>query len=94
MPHEAIPDAWRRFNELVETSRHFFVHPYPDPVYFSSNMKRIMAETQGGAYVKVVEETLGYFYEKSAQPPPTWLTHSTLLCFRGVDLLVGGDVSV
>lgn len=90
-PHEAIPDTWRRLNELVATSRHFLVHPYPDPGYFNSNMQRIMDETKAGEYVRVVEETLGHLYSQSRKVPPRWLTKSTLLRFRGVDLLVGRD---
>lgn len=86
-PYEAVPDAWRRLNELVETSRHFVVHPLPDREFFQQNMLRIMQETQSGAYVRVVEEVLAYLYTKGGKPVPPWVTSNQLIQFRGIDLL-------
>lgn len=88
LPHDAIPNTWRRFTSLVEVSRHFFVHPYPDPAYFQSQMKRIMTETKTGEYVKVAEEILTFLYRSRGKPLPSWVNASTLLRFKGVELLV------
>jgi hypothetical protein len=87
-PHSAIPDTWIRLSELVEASRHFLVHIYPEPEYFHSNMSRIMSKTKAGAYVRVVEELLSFILIQGKLTPPPWLTQNTLLRFRGVDLLV------
>jgi hypothetical protein len=88
LPHEAIPDIWRRFTSFAEVSRHFFVHPYPDSSYLQSQMKRIMTETQSGEYVRVAEELLSYLYRSGGKSMPDWLTTNTLLRFKGIELLV------
>jgi hypothetical protein len=86
-PHKAIPDTWRRLNEFVETSRHFVVHPYPDPDYFSKNMKRILLKTKNGEYVKVVQEVLEYMYSQAGGEVPAWVKENKLMRFRGVELI-------
>jgi len=87
LPHERIPDTWRRLSELVEESRHFLVHAYPDPVHFHGNMARIMGKTKSGEYVRVTEEILAFLWAQSGKAAPEWLAHNTLLAFRGVTLL-------
>jgi hypothetical protein len=86
-PHEAIPDTWRRLNDLVEASRHFVVHPFPDAEYFSANMRRVMTQTTAGSYVRVVEEILQFLYQSSSAVAPAWVTQNQLIRFRGIDLL-------
>ncbi len=86
-PHHAIPDTWRRLKELVQDSRHFLVHPYPESSFFQGNMKRIMMETRTGAYVQVVEEVLAFLWNHGGREPPQWGSSNMLLRFRGVDLL-------
>lgn len=86
-PHQAIPDTWRRLKELVQDSRHFLVHVYPESEYFQANMNRIMMETESGAYVQVVEEVLAFLWIHGGLEIPEWGNRNTLLRFRGVDLL-------
>jgi len=74
-------------SELVEVSRHFLVHTYPDPDHFQSNMSRIMGKTKPGEYVRVAEEVLSFLWSQSNAPAPEWLAHNTLLQFNGVTLL-------
>jgi len=87
LPHEAIPSTWQRLNDLVEASRHFVVHPFPDTDYFNKNMRRMMTETTAGSYVKVVEEIIAFLYAKSGKSVPAWVTENQLIRFRGVDLI-------
>jgi hypothetical protein len=86
-PHEAIPETWQKFNDLVETSRHFFVHPHPEKEFFQNNLSRIGMQTKAGEYVKVAEEILSFLYARSRKQPPTWVNCNTLLEFKGVELL-------
>jgi len=86
-PHEAIPATWQRLNDLVEASRHFVVHPFPDADYFNKNMRRMMTETTTGSYVRVVEEVISFLYTKGGKTVPAWVTGNQLIQFRGVDLL-------
>ena len=86
-PHEAIPGTWQRLNDLVEASRHFVVHPFPDADYFNKNMRRMMTETTTGSYVRVVEEVISFLYTKGGKSVPAWVTRNQLIQFRGVDLL-------
>lgn len=87
MPHEAIPRTWQRLNDLVEASRHFVVHPFPDADYFNKNMRRMMTETTAGSYIEVVEEVFTFLYTKSGKAVPPWVTDNELIRFRGIDLL-------
>lgn len=86
-PHVAIPSTWQRLNDLVEASRHFVVHPYPDAEYFNKNMQRMMTETTAGSYVKVVEEIISFLYTNSGKPAPNWVRKNELLRFQGIDLI-------
>lgn len=87
MPHKDIPATWQRLNDLCEASRHFVVHPFPDPDYFNKNMRRMMTETTTGSYVRVVEEIISFLYSKSGVPIPGWVTENQLIRFRGVELI-------
>ena len=86
-PHEAIPNAWNKLHQLVETSRHFVIHPYPDTEYFTQNMQRILLETESGTYVQAVEEVLSFLYESSDKPVPSWVTKNQLLEIERIRLL-------
>jgi hypothetical protein len=86
-PSELIPRIWQDFKDLVELSRHFFVHPYPDKDYFHKNMERIASETKTGKYVRVAEEILTFFYEQGKIMKPKWLKENTLLKIKGIELL-------
>lgn len=87
MPHEAIPHTWQRLNDLVEASRHFIVHPFPDTDYFNKNLRRMMTETTAGSYVGVIEEIISFLYIKSGRAVPAWVTENQLIRFRGLDLI-------
>lgn len=91
-PHKAIADTWHRLGQLVDTSRHFVVHPIPDPNYFNKNMKRIMEGTKSGAYVRVAEEVMSFLYVQSGKVIPPWVKSNQLMRFRGVELLPSADV--
>lgn len=86
-PYEAIPKTWQHLNDLVKVSRHFIVHPYPDSDYFNTNMSRIMMVTEGGIYVKVVEDIIKFLYKNSSKPIPDWVSENQLIEFRGVNLI-------
>jgi len=60
--HESIPDTWRRFNELVKTSRHFLVHPYPDPLVQPSQ------PSSYGQAAKVLDIAIKVYVYYCAQP--------------------------
>jgi hypothetical protein len=87
--HERKTKLWQDFKELVETSRHFFVHPIPQSDYFQRNMWRIGEETQAGVYVDVASAILRDMHEQSGLQVPAWLEKNTLFSFRGADVIVG-----
>lgn len=86
-PHEADPQLWQDFKQLLEVSRHFVIHPYPDPDYFQANMQRILTETKAGKYTDTARDLIGYLYDATHRPRPEWLSKNTLLRFRGIDVL-------
>jgi len=86
-PPEAMPEIWNKLRQLVEASRHFVIHPYPDEEYFGQNMRRIMLETESGAYVLVVEEVLTFLYKSSGSSVPSWVHRNELLEIERVKLL-------
>jgi hypothetical protein len=87
-PHENDDRLWQDFKSLVEVSRHFLIHPYPDPDYFQVNMERIMTDTKAGRYSNIAASLIGHFYDQANKTKPIWLEHNTLICFEGVRLLV------
>lgn len=91
-PHDAVPQVWQDFKELVEVSRHFFVHPHPGKEHFQNHVGKIFKKTEAGKYAHVAEELLKYFYRCSRKTPPDWLDRNGLLQFRGIDVLVGAKV--
>jgi len=90
-PHEAIPTVWQDFKELIEVSRHFFVHPHPGKEHFQNNVERIFMQTQTKRYVHVAEELLKYLYQSGGKTPPDWLDRNRLLNFKGINILVGAE---
>jgi hypothetical protein len=87
-PHDAIPNVWQDFKELVEVSRYFFVHPHPGKEHFQNHMGRIFTNSQAGKYAHVAEGLLKYLYRCSGKNPPDWLDRNRLLQFRGIDILL------
>lgn len=90
-PHEAIPRQWQQFKELAEASRHFLVHPTPDPVHFQRVMKRVLHELPTGRYPDLAVAMIGFFYDESRTEKPEWLSRNTLIRFRGIDVLPTDD---
>ena len=87
--HEVNPTLWQKFKGLVEGSRHFLVHPYPDPDVLQEKLGRIMFENKAGEYVQVACGIISHLYQEARQEPPLWLERNLLFRFRGVDYLVG-----
>ena len=88
-PVETQPTLWQGFKELLELSRHFLVHPYPDKEYFQKNLSRIGGDVEAGRYADIAQRLIGHLYEQSGAKPPIWLGGNTLIRFRGVELLAG-----
>jgi hypothetical protein len=91
LPHEAIPDVWQNFKELVETSRHFLVHPHPGSSFFQEHMETILKNTRTGKYISVAAEMIGFFYDQAGESRPDWIAKSTLFRFASVDILYKGE---
>ena len=87
--HKINPTLWQKFKELVEDSRHFLIHPFPDPEVVQEKLGRIMFKKKAGEYVQVACDIIRHFYQENGQEPPLWLDHNLLFRFRGVDCLVG-----
>jgi len=85
------PELWQDFKELLETARHFLVHPYPEKEYFDRNLVRIRTEAEAGKYADIAQRLIGHMYEQSGTTPPDWLSGNTLIRLRGVDLLAKSD---
>ncbi len=86
-PHEAIPTQWQQFNELAEASRHFLVHPVPEPGHFQRVMKRVLQELPTGRYPDLAVGIIGFFYDQARTEKPEWLSRNTLIRLRGFDVL-------
>ena len=87
MPHEVLPDLWQDFLFLSKSSRHFMIHPYPDPDFFGTHVSRIMMETKTGKYIEIAEALIGHIYDQARWERPDWLSRSTLFKFSSVDVL-------
>lgn len=84
---ELITKIWQDFKDLVELSRHFFVHPYSDKDYCYKNMERMISEIKTGKYVRIAEYFLTFFYEQGKIKKPKWLKENTLFKLKGIELL-------
>lgn len=87
-PHEAIPQIWQKFHDLLKDSRHFLIHPYPQKEFLQQNLSRIMLEKKAGEYVEVAREIISFLFQQGRKEPPVWIDKNTLLQFKGVELLV------
>lgn len=86
-PHEVIPTEWQQFKELAEASRHFLVHPRPEPVHFQEVMKRVLHELPTGRYPDLAVALIGFHYDQAQTERPEWLSRNTLVRLRGIDVL-------
>jgi hypothetical protein len=88
-PHEIESHLWIDFNQLLEASRHFFVHPVPEEEYFQKNVLRIGLQTELGKYVNVAQSMIAFLYQQSRQKPPDWLENNTLISIPSIELIPG-----
>jgi hypothetical protein len=86
-PHEVIPSEWQQFKELTEASRHFLVHPTPEPDRFHEVMKRVLHQLPTGRYPDLAAALIGFFYDQAQAERPEWLSRNTLIRLRGIDVL-------
>lgn len=86
-PHEVVPGEWQQFKELTETSRHFLVHPTPEPADFQKVMKKLLQQFPTGRYPDLAAALIGFFYDQGRTERPEWLSRNTLIRLRGIDIL-------
>lgn len=86
-PHEVEPHLWEDFNQLLEVSRHFFIHPLPEGEYFQKNVMRIGLQTQLGKYVNIAKSMIAFLYQQSRKKPPDWLEKNTLIRIPTIELI-------
>jgi hypothetical protein len=86
-PHEVEPHLWEDFNQLLEVSRHFFIHPLPEEEYFQKNVMRIGLQTQLGKYVNIAKSMIAFLYQQSRKKPPDWLEKNTLIRIPTIELI-------
>ena len=85
--HESDPKLWKNVRIIAKDARHFIIHPYPDPEYFSNNMNRILSESTWGLYVETVQGVITDLYKKSGRDVPSWVGTSELFRCRGFEAL-------
>jgi hypothetical protein len=82
--HEADHALWQKFLVLVKESRHFLVHPYPDPVVAQKRLSQILTKDKLGVYSTTAASVIRHFYVQQGAIPPEWLEDNKLFRFTGV----------
>jgi len=81
--HEASPDLWQRFLTLSATSRHFLVHPVPEPEVLQEVFSQVLL-TPPETFTGVPEGIIRYLH---GPQPPDWVAGNTLLSFGPLEIL-------
>lgn len=85
--HDADPELWQSFQELLRRARHFLIHPFPDPTRFHDMLKIILMETELGEYPEIAQRMIRHFYEEKGKSAPDWVGGNTLFRFEGIEYL-------
>lgn len=84
---EQNPKLWNDFDQLLEDTRIFFVHPKPSPEEFQEYVSKIFNEHKPITYVRTSEEILKYFYQGMKYEIPNWLQKNELFKFKGIEVI-------
>jgi hypothetical protein len=85
--HEADPQLWQSFKDLLEKARHFLIHPFPDPSKFQDTMKTILWDTGTGEYAQIAQRIIAHIYRERGLKTPAWLEKNTLFTIKGFDYI-------
>lgn len=79
--HEEKAELWQELCVIIETMRHFIIHPKPYTDDFQKNMDKIMVDYKCSQYSQTVENIVRYFHEKTRTDVPSWVQQNTLFRF-------------
>lgn len=82
--HNKEPRLWQDFCDILKPARDFLVHAVPEPELFQRHMQKLIEETRAGKYVEIAIGIMGYFYDQTNTPKPSWLKSNELLQFQAV----------
>lgn len=85
--HDVDTRLWQQFKELLEKTRHFLVHPFPDPTKFQDMMKTLLWEKKLGEYVQIAQDVIKHFYIETGKEVPEWVEKNTLFLIKGFEYL-------
>jgi hypothetical protein len=91
--HASAPTLWMEFLELLETARHFLVHPLPDPLVVDERIGALMMENPAGLYSRVASDLLADMYRQSGARQPMWLKRNGLIQLLGIQVLTRRPVA-
>jgi hypothetical protein len=82
--HESNPKLWQNFTELLEQTRHFLVHPYPDSTKFD-NVSKSVLEKNAFEYVQIAQMIIKHFFIETNDIVPEWVENNVLLSIKGFE---------
>jgi hypothetical protein len=83
--HAANPKLWQEFLALVEKSRHFLVHSYPDPELVQGNLDRMLMKEPLDLHPRVAASVIRHFYVQRGGTPPAWLDKNKVFRFSRIE---------
>jgi len=83
--YEATPNLWQEFLTLLKQSRHFLVHPYPDPDLIQNNLDRMLTKESLDLHPRIAASVIRHFYVQRGGSPPAWVEKNMVFRFNGVE---------
>lgn len=86
--YDVNPELWRDFTNLLESSRHFLVHPNPEEKKFHEFSKSLIQDT--GIFIKyptIAANIIAYFYKSAKFEMPNYLTKNEIFIINEIILL-------
>ena len=84
---DAQPALWNQFLQVVQTARHFFIHPSPDSARLSKVVDLTHDKRPWGYPAKVAEDIIAYLIEGMGAEVPPWVRQNQEFRIRHVEAL-------
>ncbi len=86
--HESAPELWRDFTNLLESTRHFFVHPNPEGKEFHKFAKSVIQDVSVFTkYPTIAANLIAHFYQSAKAEIPKYLTENEIYFIKELVVL-------
>lgn len=86
--HELNPELWRDFTNLLESTRHFFVHPNPEEKEFHKFAQSIIQDVNVFIkYPTIAANLIAHFYLSAKADIPKYLSENEIFIIKEIVVL-------